>query len=621
MSETLAAAPAPVPPISPPASRRKLLIAIIAGGVVLLLLIAAGAWAIATIFLGKNESATASAVAFPASTVSWSEVAIDPSNDQKLGALGFVTALDGLKEAIEDSDLDIDFDDPASNTDIKGALWDFLVESDGSGFEDVSLDYEDDIKPWLGSRLAYGTLPSDDPAEPQLIVAIEAKDTSAGVDAVEELLEDLELGEIDLEVSERNGYVLVSPDYVDLDEAFEDGTLADAKSFASAAENAGGWGLVSYWSDLGSTVSTAADAYTSSLGDYTDRDYWEQQILDNSYSYIPYPEYDYDAGGYIYEGVVFQEYEEYEEFYLDVNLETLVDEKLASFEGLADAQESVVEQFDGVTAYGVLRFTDGALELSGSVDGLKEQANADTGGNPLGALPDSTMLAISISGIAPAIDSALGDDNLSLLGLIGGSYFGGTDPISREDVVDFFDENLGIEFPDDLDVLFGNQLIVSLDEDLDLDALSGTEGGNFAALPESGAAITIISDDADATLDAWEDLISRFEDQSGAEFGLDLEADGNRVVISAGDYLDTVLEPSDTTGDSDIFRRALPQADGASGALYINVAQFVDLLSGDAGAPDEFTDLFDGLEAIGVTTTATSKDSTSILLRVTTERD
>src|SRR5690606_28344898 len=127
--------------------RRTVLIVIIAAAVALLLIIGAGACAVATFFLGKNESATASAAAFPATTVSWTEVAIDPSNGQKLSAFEFVNELSGLKDAIEDSDLDVDFDDPRSNTDLKKSLWEFIVEGDEVDV-DISLDYDDDIKPW-----------------------------------------------------------------------------------------------------------------------------------------------------------------------------------------------------------------------------------------------------------------------------------------------------------------------------------------------------------------------------------------------------------------------------------------------------------------------------------------
>ena len=613
MSEPIAAV------VPKPGIRRPILLAIIAGGVVLLLLIAAGAWALVTLLLGKNQSATASAVAFPASTVSWTELAVDPSNDQKLGALEFITNLPGLTDAIEDSDLDIDLDDPASNTDLTGSLWEFLVDSEGSGFENVSLDYEDDIKPWLGSRIAYGTLPSDDASEPQLVVAIETKDADAGVDAVEELIDDLDIDGLDLDVSSRNGYVLVSPDYVDLDEAFEAGTLADRKNFSSAADDFGDWGVMSYWSDLGASVSSAVEAYTATLGDYSDRGYWEDQIRANPYSYVPYPEYDYDAGGYVYEDQVFVEYEDYEEYYLSFMLDDLVDEKIESFAGLEDAQNNLVDRFDGTTAYGVLRFTDGALELSGSVNGIADLPEVDADGRALAALPDSTMFALSVSGLAPAIDSALSDDNLSALGLLGGSFLGTAEPVSRADIIDFFDESLGLGFPDDLEMLLGKQLIVSFDEDLDPDSLGS--GEDFAAVLETGAAITIVTEDADLTLGAWEDLIDRFEEESGADLGLDLESEGDRVVISAGDYLESVLEPEDSLNASEVFRRALPQADGASSAFFVDVPGMLDLISGGMGDDGAIEDALEGLEGIGMTSTVTSEDSISYQLRVTTERD
>lgn len=616
MTETTPLTPSPEP-VATPRSRRALIIVIIAAVVVVLLLLAAGAWAVASLFLGKNESATASAVAFPSTTISWTELAIDPSNGQKLGAFEFVTALDGLKDAIEDSDLDIDLDDPASNSDLKKSIWDFVVEGDEFGLDDVSLDYDDDVKPWLGSRIAYGALPSDDVAEPNFIVAIQATNVDAGVEAIETLIDDLEL---DADVSKRNGYVLVSTDSVDLDEEFEDGTLADAELFAGASANAGEWGVLSYWADLGASVALASEASASVMGDPSDRDTVEQQIRDNPYSYVPYPDYDFDLGGYVYNGETYEEFDEYEQAYLDDNIDDLVDAEVEKYEGLAEAQEKLEEQYEGVAAYGVLRFTDGALELSGAVSGLPDVQQASSSDRALLGLPETTMLAISVSGLGDSLDTAFSDENLSLLGSLGSAGLGAAEPMDRDDIVDFFDESLGLEFPDDLDVLFGRQFIVSVDEDVDLDALNGSESGNLSAVPESGVAITIITDDVDATISAWEDLIDTFEDESGSVLGVDLESDGDRVVISAGDYLDTMLDPEDTAGSAELFRRAVPAADGASSVMFVNAAEIIDLV-GDLSGSDGVTDYLDGLEAIGFSQTVQSKDVVSYVLRVTAEQD
>jgi glycine/D-amino acid oxidase-like deaminating enzyme len=130
----------------------------------------------------------------------------------------------------------------------------------------------------------------------------------------------------------------------------------------------------------------------------------------------------------------------------------------------------------------------------------------------------------------------------------------------------------------------------------------------------------ITSDDADATADAWQDLIDTAEDNAGDTIGLDIEQDGSRVVISAGDYLDTVLKPDERLGDLDAFRRALPAADKANSVLYIDVNELLSVLDDVTGSNDAF-DFADGVQALGVSTTQTSDDSYSFVLRVTTEAE
>ena len=635
--------PAPAPA---PAAKKKLgrgpLIAIIAGGVVVLLVVVAGVFALVQTFLGGGQSATASAVAFPKSTLYWAEAAIEPSNGQKIEAFTFINELDAIKDAIEDSDLEVDLDDPTSNTDLKYAVWEFITDSDTSTI-DTGVDYEKDIQPWLGSRISIGFLPTDDleNGTPPFIVAIEAKNTDAGIDTIEEFIDDLDV-DVDTDVQARDGYVVIGVGDVDLDDVYDDGTLAQAEGFTTAASRAGEWGVASFYVDLGAVYALANEATS---GDYGDVDYWEQQITDNYYSYVDdsaYEDYedcsaydspenvgdedyeDYNCNYYYeYDGEYYEYYDDFAEAWVEDNARDLAEDKVEEYEQLAEQQQKLVEKLEGTTAFVVARFTDGSFELSGQISGVQDLVSVKAGGGEEGELPASTIGLLSVSGIAESLDASLTDENLALYanGYSTLQPYASSSAPTREDVEDWFDESLGLDFPDDLSDLFGTKTELVVDGELDLDELEQGPSGIGDSVG-SGAALVIISDDADATVSAWEDVIERAEDSSGEKLDFEIEQDGHRVVVSAGDYLETVLDPDERLGQVDAFRRALPAADKANSVFYLDVQQIVDLVDelGGSGMGDAL-EFLDGVKALGMSTTQTSDDSYSFVVRVTTEAE
>ena len=634
----------PAAPVDAPKKKlgRGPLIAIIAGAVVLLLVFVGVAIALVQLLLGGGQSPSASAVAFPKSTLYWTELAIEPSNGQKIEAFRFINELDAVKDAIEDSDLDVDLDDPTSNTDLKKAVWEFITDSDDSTI-DTGVDYDKDIQPWLGSRISIGLLPTDDleDGQPPLIIAIEAKNTDAGVDTIEEFIDDLDV-DIDTDVQARGGYVVVAVGDVDLDDVYDDGTLDQAENFTAATTGAGDWGVASLYVDLGALYSLVNQATS---GDYGDVDYWEQQIIDNYYSYVDdsaYEDYedcsaydspenvgdesyeDYECNYYYeYAGEYYEYYDDFAQAWVEDNARDLAEEKVDEFEDYADQQKKLVEKLEGTTAFVVARFVDGSFEVSGQVAGVNDLVSVKSGGGQEAALPASTIALLSISGIAESLDAGLTDENLAAYSNGLGSYsqyYGlNASTVTRDDVENWFDDSLGIDFPDDLSDLFGTKTEIVIDADLDTDELESGDLSGFGDFVGSGAALVITSDDADATVDAWEDLIDNAEDNLGDKLGLDIEQSGNRVVISAGDYLDTVLEPDERLGELEAFRRALPAADKATSVMYLDVKELLNVLD-DLGGDGAF-DFADGVQALGITTTQTSDDSYAFVLRVTTEAE
>jgi hypothetical protein len=644
---TIPTVPAPSyePPV--PAVKKKLgrgaLIAIIAGGLVLLLAFGAAAVLLVRSFFGSGESATASAVAFPASTLYWTEVAIQPSGQQMTEALRFINELDSLRDAIEDSDIEIDLDDSGTNIDVRKALWDFVVEGDDSSI-DTKLDYEDDIAPWIGNRISFGMVPTDDlenGEQPPVFVAIEARDTEAGIDAIEDLLDDLD---VDAEVDAKNGYVLVATGDIDLDDIYDDGTLDGSKAFQQSAANAGDQGVASVFVDLGSLYALINEATT---GDYGDIGYWEDYVVENPWQFSAdsdaYEDYedcsafdspenvgdefyeDYECNYYYeYNGEYYEYYSDFEDAWIEDNKEELAQEKLDEYGDAAEAQQKLVESLEGTTAFAVLRFANASLEVSGHVSGVKDMVEAPKGGGEEGKLPASTIALLSASGLGAALDQGLTDENLAASsgGLGGLSPYGSSSTVTRDDIEDWFDEVFGLDFPDDLEALFGTKVELVVDADLDIEAFGDANSsvGGIGEVAETGAGLVITTDDTSATVDAWESVIDSLEDQAGDTLGLDIEEDGNRVIISGGDYLETLLDPDERLADSEAFRRAVPNAGDASAMLYIDVAELIDILSDATGGGDAY-EFADGLQALGVTTTTLSKDSYAFSIRLTTTAD
>ncbi len=635
---TTPAAATPAPATPKKTMRRGVLIAIIAGGLVLLLGLGAAAFALVNLVLGGGQSPSASAVAFPKGTVYWAEAAIEPSNSQLVEAFRFVNELDAVRDAIEDSELDVDLDDPSTYSDLKQSLWEFLIDGDNTGI-DTDLDYDDDIAPWLGSRVSVGMLPGDDLEEPPLIIALEARDTAAGIEAMEQLVDDLD---VDADVDERNGYVIVATGDVDLDDAYDEGTLDQSENFARAAAKAGDWGVASVYVDLGALYGMINEATTE---DYGDVDYWIDEIQENYYSYVDddaYEDYEdcsaYDSPDnvgnetyedfecdyyYLYDGEYYEYYDEFSSAWVRDHAEELAEEKVDEYQDYADQQTALVESLEGTTAFVVTRFVDASVEVSGVVSGVKDLVK--TGGHgEESALPASTIAVLSIAGLAETLDLSLTDENLALSsgGLSTFNPYGSSaEPVTRDDVEEWFDDTLGLDFPDDLSDVFGTKIEVVLDGDIDFDELE--DGGDVASLgdvAESGAAIVITTDDADATASIWEDLLDTAEDSAGDDLGIDVEQDGNRVIISSGDYLETLINPDERLGDSEAFRRAIPQHDSAGSLLYLDIeelANLVDDLSGGSGV----LDFLDGAVALGVSSTVVSDDSYTFVIRLTTEAD
>ena len=541
-------------------SRKKTLIVIGAAAAALLLLVVGGVWAFNALVLGKGQSVAESAVAFPASTIAWAEVSIDPSNDQKLAALGFAQNLPNFQELLDGAGVDLDVETAGPDTDLKESLWNALVSSQGSSA--TSLDYEADIKPWLGSRISVGLLPYTDPAVPTTIFAIESTNDSAATEAVTALLAEQDNPD-DWTVGVRGGYVLIASVEVDLETVYEDGTLDGVEEFAASADGAGEWGILSAWTspDFSASVLSTESAEEPAA--------------------VP-------AGASQFSVVRF----------VDGTLEVF-----GSTSG-AEPGPAVGDAGAAVSAVPASSMLVGSI---GSLGDILDYGLSDNGytTNVVEAFTQAFAALEYESGAiaSPEVEADPAE----------------TIAEARAAVTDFFESSFGLTFPEDVESLFGDSFTVVIDENVETDITTSTDP--FADIAGSGFALVVASEDPAATAEKWSGILEQTTAQLGFEVGLAVSTEGNNVVIGAGDYAATVVSSDKTLGKDARALTVLPDLKGASGVLYLDVAAvaglYRELTAQMSGATDDLGAV-EGIEAIGFTGNRISDTETTFRLRIST---
>lgn len=214
---------------------------LIGGGVAAAAVIGGGAFA-ATQMLGGGGDRPDSVL--PGGAMLYAQVDLDPAAGQKVAAVRFFQGLDPeLRERLDDGEW-------------REWVWEQIQnETDGAD----GLDFETDIKPWLGDRAGLALLPAGDGEEPVVTIALQVEDGEAALAFFDERT----AGE-----DEDFGYYLES-DYLvftgidDLETvraAVAAGTLAENDAFSSDMDDLGEQGIITMWADTAelSNLSTAA---------------------------------------------------------------------------------------------------------------------------------------------------------------------------------------------------------------------------------------------------------------------------------------------------------------------------------------------------------------------------
>ena len=115
------------------------------------------------------------AEAFPADSVGYVGVTLDPSGQQKLAALETLQEFPTIADQL-------DLEGPLEDVDVKRRIVEAVLEE-----APCDLDYDDDVAPWLGERFGAAAVPAGE-ALPSMVFAVEVTDPDAADAGVRALL-------------------------------------------------------------------------------------------------------------------------------------------------------------------------------------------------------------------------------------------------------------------------------------------------------------------------------------------------------------------------------------------------------------------------------------------------
>jgi hypothetical protein len=231
-----------------PRRRRGKLIPIIAAVAVLLVLGGGGAFAYSRIAGGGEQPAAV----LPGNSLGYARVDLNPSAGQQLAALRYLRKFPSVKRELNLT---------GDNDNLKQKLFEFIKKTANDDLEDV--DFDKDVKPWLGDRLGMAAVPAADPKdEPDALVAIQVTDEKKANAGLDKLLakEKEKPGRAFL-----NGYVVLGDDQGIVDRAVaaaKDSPLSDNATFAKDMDELGEQGFASAWIDFKGIAAIAGDDLT-----------------------------------------------------------------------------------------------------------------------------------------------------------------------------------------------------------------------------------------------------------------------------------------------------------------------------------------------------------------------
>lgn len=503
--------------------RRGLLLA---GVVAVVVLVLGGAAFAAWSFL--NGTGPRPDEVLPASTVALATVDLDPKAGQKIEAIKTLRKFPALRDS-----LGID-----SSDDLRR----YLVDK-GLGLCD-GLDYETDVKPWIGERAAVAAVDLGG-KYPTPALLLQVSDTAGAEKGVDDLIacarETDGLPPSDFGYVVGDDYLVISDSGVHAKAILEAGkknNLADDATYQKWSGEVGDQGVLNFYvaPTAGKFLGEALDGLLGGLPGSVAEDFQSELGL---------------QGG---------------------------SEGEADADALGDVKDGL-DEFAGVA--GALRFADGGMELVvvGQNGGLEQ---SDPVGKAVAKLPSDTALVAGLS---------VPDDLVQQL----------LDRVEAQDipgVQSFLDDaeiQTGLDLPDDLQTLLGNAIMLTVGGD----APSGLEDFDD---PENVPVALVRHGDPDEALG----IIGTVEEHLGlklSDIPIVTETGDDVLVLSPSSAYAASLTESGKLGSSDLFQRAVPDAEKAQGLFFLALdtgwrEAIVDLAGTDLD-PQESDELAANLEPFG----------------------
>ncbi|MEU8247584.1 DUF3352 domain-containing protein [Nonomuraea sp. NPDC048916] len=264
---------------------------------------------------------------------------------------------------------------------------------------------------------------------------------------------------------------------------------------------------------------------------------------------------------------------------------------LGKLAGLAEAdmsaeQTKALEQVKNARFAGALRFDSAYVELAGVVRGMEGFTDGDLRAADLGTLPASTAGALSISGLDQVITKKWAEIEQSAAAAPGGEQF--------KQFVDQAKQTYGLQLPDDLATFLGKNLTVAVDsEGLDSDQIKG--------------GVRIVTDPAKAQ--AVFDKVQQAITSSGQPVPQVAKVAGDETfTLATSEEYAKQLSAEGTLGESKTFTTAVPDADSATFALFVDLDKvekyYLESMKGDEKANAQV------LRAIGLSGKQTATEGT-----------
>jgi hypothetical protein len=480
---------------APSGRRRALVVTVVA--VLVVGVLGSGAWAAYSFLSGGGPRPEE---ALPSSTVAVVSVDLDPSAGQKIAAIKTIRRFPSLKKS-----LGLQADD-----DLRKFIFDKVTEpGDCKG-----LDFEKNVKTWIGKRAAFGAvdLGGDSPSP---VIALQVGDRDKARTGFSRIAACAGAGR-DFKWAIGDDYLIASDSQEHANTILLTGEkkpLADDASYRRWRDEVGDAGVLNFY------VSKRATKYLSDV-----LDSFGQSLLGG-------PGSAFDDGN-AYSG------EDLSGFSAPRREASGADDP----DPLAGIRDQL-DKFQGLA--GTVRFAGGGMELAIAGGGLKSVASTATVGKQVGSLPADTALAIGF-GVPADLATTMTD-----------SFKAGS-----PDTLTSIEDQTGLTLPEDLQDLLGNAVTLSI---------GGKAPADLGDLDDFSAVPVGLVIHGDAT--KIKAVIASIEEHTGlklSDIPLNVLGGKDRVVLSPSKGYAEALQRAGTLGRSKRFTDAVPDADRATALAYVD---------------------------------------------------